>query len=85
MLRIFNLPEKDCSAQQQGKNEYFTIKNSQMIVVILVILLVIVIFFYASSSLEHLFHSARVAGRMFVVIAFVILVLGLMLYSYLVS
>lgn len=56
-----------------------------MIVVILVILLVIVIFFYASSSLEHLFHSARVAGRMFVVIAFVILVLGLMLYSYLVS
>jgi hypothetical protein len=53
-----------------------------MIVAILIILLFVVIIFYATSTTEHLFHSVRMAGRMSLVIAFVLLVLGLIIYSY---
>lgn len=53
-----------------------------MIAVLLFFLLVLVIYFYFTGTIEHLFHSVRVTGRMILVFLVVLLVLGLVVYSF---
>jgi hypothetical protein len=52
-----------------------------MITAILVILVLILVYFYFSSTMIHLYHTARMAGRMLLVVFFVLLVFGLLIYS----
>lgn len=53
-----------------------------MTAVILFLLLLLVIYFYFTGTVEHLFHSIRVTGRMFMILLVVFLVLGLLAYSF---
>lgn len=51
-----------------------------MVAVILFLLLVFVIYFYFTGTVEHLFHSIRVTGRMLLIVLVVVFVLSMMAY-----
>lgn len=53
-----------------------------MIAVILFFLLLLVIYFYFTGTVGHLFHSIRVTGMMLLILLVVVLVLGLIAYSF---
>lgn len=53
-----------------------------MTAVILFLLLLLVIYFYFTGTVEHLFHSVRVTGRMLMILLVVVFVLGLLIYSF---
>lgn len=53
-----------------------------MIVAILLILVLILVYFYFSSTMIHLYHTARMVLRMLLVVSFVLLVIGLLLYCF---
>lgn len=53
-----------------------------MTILILILLLSFVIYFYFTGTVDHLFHSFRVTGRMLLIFLVVVLVLGLIIYSF---